>query len=85
MVGAGLERHVHRRARRVRAPAAAILDRGDLGVDAAQLGMMALADHLSVSHENGADDRIGADPSAPQLRKLQGTAKLRAVLVGDEV
>jgi hypothetical protein len=54
-------------------------------VDAAELRVMALSDHLAVPHEHGADEGIGADPPATQLRKLQGTAKLRAVLDGDEI
>ena len=44
LVGAGLERHVHRRAGRVVAAAAAVGDRGALGVQAAELGVVALAD-----------------------------------------
>ena len=60
-------------------------DRGDLGVRAAELGVVALADHLAVAHEDGADDGIRADLPAPQLGELQRTAKMRAVLVGDEV
>ncbi len=36
-----------------------------------KLGMKSLADHLAVTHHDSSDERIGTDPSAPTLRKLQ--------------
>ena len=71
LVGAGLERHVHRRPGRVLAPRAAVRQRRPLGVQPAELGVEALADHLAVADDHGADQRIGADPPAPALGQLQ--------------
>ena len=80
LVRAGLERHVHRRPGGVLAARAAVLERRPLGVQAAELGVEALADHLAVAHDDGADQRVGADLPPPILGQLQ-----RALQVGRSV
>ena len=79
LVRAGLQRHVHRRPSRVLAPLPAILQRRPLGVQPAQLGMKPLADHLAVTHDHGADQRIRADSPAPALGKLQRPPQVRPI------
>ena len=69
-----------RRARRVLAPRAGVLDRRDLGVDAAELGVEALADHLAPdARQHGADERVGADPPPALLGELERAAEQRPV------
>ena len=58
--------------------AAAVLDRGALGVQTAELGVEALADHLVVADEHGADQRVRADPPATALGELQRSAQVEA-------
>ena len=71
LMRAGLERHVHRRPRGILSAAPAVLERRPLGVNATELGVEALADHLSVADDDGADQRVRADPPAPALGELQ--------------
>ena len=80
MVGAGLERHVHGRAGGVRAALAAVVDRRDLGVGTAQLGVKALADRLAVADQHRAHERVGADPAAAALGELERPLELEPVL-----
>jgi hypothetical protein len=44
---------------------AAVLERGDLGMNAAELGMEPLADQDSVAHQDGAHEGVRADLAAP--------------------
>ncbi len=41
--------------------------------------MKPLADHLTATHNNSSDKRIGADPPAPTLRKLQRPRKMAPI------
>ena len=83
LVGAGLERHVHRRPARVLAAGAAVGQRRPLGVQAAELGVEALPDNLPVAHHDGADQRIRADPPPPALGQLQRAPQVVPVGVGE--
>jgi hypothetical protein len=40
-------------------------------MQATQLGMKPLADHIPVSHDDSSDERIRADSTPPALSKLQ--------------
>ena len=80
LVAAGLERHVHRRAAQVRVACGG--DRGRLGVRTAVVRMVALADHLPVSHEHGADERVRAHPTTSALRQLDCASQVQSVGVG---
>jgi hypothetical protein len=84
MVRAGLERHVEAGAGRVVPAPAAVLERRTLGVQAAELGVEALADHLAVTDEHGADQRVGADPPATALRELERSPEPSRFLLGPD-
>ena len=60
----------------------ASVDRRPLGVQAAELGVEALADHLVVADEHGADQRVGADTPATALGELERPAQVGCVLFG---
>ena len=79
LVGAGLERHVHRRPGGVVAPRGAVGERRPLRVQPAELGVEALADHLAVADDDGADQRIRADPPAAALGQLQRAPQMGPV------
>ena len=71
LVGAGLERHVHRRPVRIAAALGEVGERRPLRVQAAERRMEPLAKNLAVADDHGADEGIGADPATPALRELQ--------------
>jgi len=81
-VGAGLEGDVDRGARRILPTGAAVLNRDTLGVQLAELCVEALADHLAVAGDHGADQRIGADLPPALLRELEGTPQIGRFLFG---
>jgi hypothetical protein len=70
-MGARLERDVERRPGGIPAAAAAVLERGDLGVPAAELRVEALADRLTLRHQNRPDEGIGTDPPPTPLGKSE--------------
>ena len=70
-MGAGLEGDVDGGAGRVLAAGAGVLERGALGVQASELGVEALADHIAVADDHGADQRVRAHPAAAALGQLQ--------------
>ncbi len=78
-MGTGLEADVHRRPGRVFAALAAVHQRRLLRVQAAELGVEPLANHLAVTDDDGADERIRADPPAPALGQLEGAAQMVAI------
>ena len=59
-MGAGLERHVHRRPGHVLAPARRVGERRPLRVQVAERGVEALPDNLPVADDDRADQRIRA-------------------------
>ena len=63
------------RARRVLAAGAAVLDRGPLGVQVAELRVESLSDHGPVADQHRADHRVGADPPAATLGELECSSK----------
>ena len=70
VVGAGLERHIQRRALRV-APG---LAKGmDLGVRLAGALVESLADNAALMHHDGTDDRVGRGAPARLLSQLERT------------
>ena len=71
-MGAGLEGQVHRRPGRVLTARGAVLERGALGVKSSEGRVEALADDRPVADDDGADQRVGADPAAAPLRELEG-------------
>ena len=71
LVGAGLQRHVHRRPGRVLAPLGGVRQRRPLGVQPAELGVEALPDNLPVADDDRADQRIRAHPTAAALGQLE--------------
>ena len=81
-MGAGLEADVQRRARRLLAAAAAILESRPLRVKAAELGVEPLADDVAVADDYRANQGVGTDPAPPHLRKLQSSPQKAAVGVG---
>jgi hypothetical protein len=81
VVGARLERDVERRAGGIAAAPAAVLERGDLGVRAAELGVEALADRLTTADDDGTDERIGTDPPTPPLGQLERPPQVRSILL----
>ena len=83
LVGAGLERHVQRRPRRLVTAGPAVLQRRHLGVRAAELGVEALADHLAVAHQHRADQRVRADPAAAALGQLERPSEVDPILLCD--
>gem|GEM_PF-2959386 len=48
-------------------------------MQAAKLGMETLTNHLTVPHDHGPDQRIGAHPTAPTLGQLQRPSQLGPV------
>jgi hypothetical protein len=79
-VGAGLERHVHRR------PGRGLLTRGadglHLGVRAAVGAVPALAEKAAVGRaDDGADERVRRDAAAPLLRELDRPGEMPAIHV----
>jgi hypothetical protein len=81
-MGAGLKRHIHRRPSGIVAPLTAIRQRCPLGVEAAQLGVESLAEHLAVAHNHGADQRIGTDAPSTALGKLQSLPQVLRIGIG---
>jgi hypothetical protein len=81
VVRARLEADVERRARGIPAAASALLERRDLGVGAAELGVKALADRLAFPDQDSPDHRIGTDPPAPPLGELERPTKERSILL----
>jgi hypothetical protein len=79
-MGAGLERYVHRRPRRVLAALATIGQRGALRVQAAELGVEPFAGDPSVADDHRADQGIGAHPSPASLGK--GERALQELVIG---
>jgi len=79
-VGAGLERHVDRGSGRIGSAGPGVLDRRALAMQAAELGVETLADHLAVVHDHRADERVRAHLSAATLGELQGPAEVRSFL-----
>ena len=82
-MGTWLESHVERGARRLVAARAAVGQRRHLGVRAAELGVIALADHLAVAHQDRADQRIGAHPPASLARELERPSEVDPILECD--
>ena len=80
LVAARLERDVERRAFEVGHPAG--LDRVDLGVRAAVDLVPALAEHLAVARDHGADDRVRLDRPEPPAGELDRTREMQPVGVG---
>ena len=76
VVRAGLERDVDRRPGRVVAALAAVGERGDLGVDVAERGVMALADHLAVADERPRRRR-GFGLTLPRPRSASSSVRRR--------
>ena len=81
VVGAGLERHEHRRPLEIGPARARVGDRGDLGVRAAELGVPALADDLAAARDHGADERVRADAAPAALGQLEGAAKVSSIVL----
>jgi hypothetical protein len=81
MVRTRLEGHEQRRTGRVDSAGAGVLDRLDLRVSTAELGVESLADDLIVSNQHGPDHGVGTHPSVPARRKLQRAAKMKPILV----
>jgi hypothetical protein len=48
-------------------------------VQPAQFNVKALADHLIVTHEDRSNERIGADPPAPAIGKLERPAQMPSI------
>jgi hypothetical protein len=48
-------------------------------MQATKLSVKPLADHLTVPDNNSSDERIGTDPPAPTLGKLQRPRKLAPI------
>ena len=59
--------------------AGAVGQRRPLRVQPAELGVESLADDLAVADDDGADQRIGADPPASTLGKLQRPPEMRLI------
>ena len=78
---ARLERDVERRPGGMPATTAAVLERGDLGVPAAELRVKALADRLTSRHQDRPDQGIGADPPPPPLGKLERPPEMGPILI----
>jgi len=81
-VGAGLEGDVEGGTCRVVAPFAAVLDRGALGVQAAEFGVEALPDHLLVACKDRADQRVRAHPASAALGELERPAQMGRLQFG---
>ena len=81
VVAARLERDVHRRAARV-GVAAGRGERLALGVRPAVGGVEALAEHLAVADDDGADHRIGRHAPAPALGELDRAREVRGRSAG---
>lgn len=79
-MGAGLERDVDRGTGWVVAATAAVGERRDLGMRAAELGVVTLADHRPAGNDDRADDRIRADPAAAELGELKSPAQVGEIL-----
>ena len=45
----------------------------------AQLSMKPLTNHLTVTHNNSSDERIGTDPPPPALSKLQRPQEMPSI------
>src|SRR3954451_6577882 len=73
-VTAGLQRDVQRRAAQV--GSAGRRDRGALGVQAAELGMPALAQQLAVANDHSADDGIRMHATDPVGGKVYGPGEM---------
>jgi hypothetical protein len=81
-VRAGLERDEDLGALGALAALGGVGDRGALGVEPADLGVVALADHLAVSDEDGADEGVGADAPASLLGELERSSEMGRVDFG---
>ena len=57
-------------------------DRLDLGVRAAELAVIALAERSVAVGDHGADQRVGADPAAPLLGDLDRPRQVAAIGIG---
>ena len=79
LVGAGLERDVHRRPRRVLAAAATVLQRRPLRVEATEFCVEALTDHLPVAHDHRTDEGVRADAPPPALGQLQSAPQVSLI------
>jgi hypothetical protein len=79
LMGAGLQRHVHRRPIWVLAATAAVLQRRSLSVQPAEFRVKPLTDDLPVAHDHRADQRIRADAPPPALSQLQRPPKVRLI------
>src|ERR1044072_1258162 len=82
LVRAGLQRHVHRRPRRILAPLPAIPQRRPLGMQPTKLCMKPLADHDPIPNDNRSNKRIGTNPPAPALSELERPSQVDAVRIG---
>ena len=67
MVRARLERHVHRRPGHILAPSRRVGERRPLGVQTPELGVEALPDNLLTAHDDRADKRVRAHPTAAAI------------------
>ena len=83
LVGARLERHVRGRAGRVVAAFGAVLERGALSVEAAELRVPALADGLAVPGDDASDHGVGRDETAPAFGHLERSGEVRTVVLRD--
>jgi hypothetical protein len=75
----GLQRHVHSGPARIAALAPAIFQSRPLGVQATQLSVKPLANHLAITHNNSSDKGIGTDSSPSTLRKLKGPQEMPSI------
>ena len=76
MVGARLERDVEGRPGRIVAALGGVAQRGDLGVQPAELGVMARPEQLAVTHDHGSDERVRAHLAASALGELEGVPEV---------
>ena len=79
MMGARLERHVHRCAAGVLAASRTVSQRATLGMLLPVACMPALADHTPVAHDDRAHQRVGVRMSCTARRKLQRPAHERSI------
>ena len=63
---------------------AAVLQRGDLGVEPSYLGVEPFADHLPAAHENRADERVGTDATAPAFGQDQRPSQVDPIALCDD-